>query len=302
VTRLPNLAAAETFIWLNARLLDRHRYTHLFKDGDVEAVLAALRPYQNTDGGFGHALEPDGRGAGSQPLHVYSALEMLDQIGHFQDQMVTRAVDSIASVTADDGGVPAALPSVRSDPRAPWFNVDGDSPPGSLLPTAGVAGLLHKNQVKHLWLQNATSFSWRAIEALEETHPYELDFCLTFLNHVPDRDRAEREAERLGRLVRERRLVARSSDAADGVVTPPGYAPDEVHTPLDYAQRPTSLARRWFSEQEIEMELDALADAQDDDGGWYFNWRQWNSAATLEWRGWITVRALTILMAYGRMT
>lgn len=35
MTQAVNLAAAETFIWLNARLIDRHRYTHLFKGGDA---------------------------------------------------------------------------------------------------------------------------------------------------------------------------------------------------------------------------------------------------------------------------
>src|SRR5947209_7756922 len=36
-------AAAETFIWSTARLLDRHRYAMLFKDGPAEPVIAALR-------------------------------------------------------------------------------------------------------------------------------------------------------------------------------------------------------------------------------------------------------------------
>ena len=81
----------------------------------------------------------------------------------------------------------------------------------------------------------------------------------------------------------------------------PGYAPGEVHTPLDYALRPDSLARRWFSDAEIALALDALATAQADDGGWSFNWRDWNPATTIEWRGLVTVRALTILRAYGRL-
>ena len=52
-------AAAETFVWSAARLVDRHRYTMLFADGSAEPVIAALSAYRNADGGFGHALEPD---------------------------------------------------------------------------------------------------------------------------------------------------------------------------------------------------------------------------------------------------
>lgn len=33
--------------------------TIIFEDGSVDAVLAALGPYQNNDGSFAHSLEPD---------------------------------------------------------------------------------------------------------------------------------------------------------------------------------------------------------------------------------------------------
>jgi len=298
MSRTPDLAAADAFVWRTARLLERHRYAYLFHGGSPEAVLAALRPYQNPDGGFGNALEPDARGAASQPAHVHFALQVLDEIGRLHDPMVPRALDYLAAVTAADGGVPMALRTIRQAPRAPWWDAEEEAPPGGLLPTAGIAGLLLAHGVDHPWLDGATAFCWREIAALTHTHPYEVDFCLAFLDRAPDRGRAEREAERLGRLVRAQRLVALDRDAVD---VPPGYAPGEVHTPLDYAPTPASLARRWFSDAEIERSLDALAAAQGEDGGWHFNWRDWNPATTLEWRGCVTLRALTTLRAYGRL-
>lgn len=301
MSRTVDLAAAESFIWQTARLLERHRYAYHFKGGNPAQVLAALQPYQNPDGGFGNALEPDFRGVDSQPVLAHGALWVLDEIGQCQGPLAQQVCDYLASVTAPNGGVPAVLPSVRGYPRAPWFNVDDDAPPGSLLPTAGIAGLLHKNRVEHPWLDTATSFCWQAIAALEDTHPYEVEFSLTFLDHVPDREHATREADRLGRLVRERNLVALGPERPDEAQIPPGYAPGEVHTPLDYATTPASLARRSFSDQEITRALNALEEAQGEDGGWYFNWREWNPATTLEWRGWITVDTLLKLRAYGRL-
>jgi hypothetical protein len=293
-------AAAEAFIWRTARLLERHRYAYHFRGGDPARVLAALLAYQNPDGGFGNALEPDFRGVDSQPVLVHGALRVLDEIGQCRGPLGQQVCDYLASVTAPNGGVPAVLPSVREYPRAPWFNVD-DAPPGSLLPTAGIAGLLHKNRVEHPWLDRATSFCWQAIAALEDTHPYEVEFCVTFLNNAPDRERATREADRLGRLVRERKLVALDPDRQDEAQIPPGYAAGEVHTPLDYAPTPASLARRWVSDEEITRHLHALEEAQGEDGGWYFNWRDWNPATTLEWRGMITLETLLKLRAYGRL-
>ena len=76
----PDLRAAERFVDLSARLLDRHRFAFQFKHGAVDAVVDALRPYQNADGGFGHALEPDARGAASQPIHVLAALQVLEEV------------------------------------------------------------------------------------------------------------------------------------------------------------------------------------------------------------------------------
>jgi len=116
---------------------------------------------------------------------------------------------------------------------------------------------------------------------------YEARALLVFLEHVPDRRRAEEAFARIGRLVRERKLVELDPTA-----------PGEVHRPLDYARSPHSLARSLFSDEVISAQLDALVAAQQSDGGWMFNW---NPATTLEWRGWLTVETLRILRAYGRL-
>lgn len=288
-TRRPDLQRAETFIWLNGRLLERYRYACLFKSGDVGAVLAALGPYQNPDGGFGNSLEPDLRGPTSQPVPLWFALEVLDEVDGFGDPMVGRACDYLQAITRPDGGVPFVLPSVRADPRGPYWETE-DDPPGGLLPTAGIAALLHKHRVSHPWLGPATEFCWRQIDAVEGTNPYEMRFILPFLEEVPDRDRAEQAFGRISPKIFEQDLVA-FDPSAEG----------EVHTPLNFAPRPQSLARRLFTDQVIEAHLDALAQTQRPDGGWMFNWSEWNPATTLEWRACVTIDVLKTLSAYGRL-
>jgi hypothetical protein len=228
-------------------------------------------------------------------------LAILDEIGAGRDPLVARAVGYLAAVTAPDGGVPIARPGLRLDLQAPWLKPSTGAPAGRLLPTAGIAAMLHKNRVEHPWLAPATDFCWRAIAALERTHPYEVEATLLFLEHAPERQRAARAADRLGRLVRDQHLVLPDPDDRAEGYTAAGYGPGEVHTPLDYAPTPTSLARRWFSDAAIARHLDALERAQGADGGWRFNWRAWNAAATLDWRGVVTIRALTLLRAYGRL-
>ncbi|HET9610123.1 MAG TPA: hypothetical protein VFP06_10985 [Acidimicrobiales bacterium] len=120
------LDAAERYVLLNARLIERHRFARLFRDGPAEAVVAALRLYGNPDGGFGNGLEPDLRGAGSQPEPVAFALRILHETGGGLDgdaapggALVRQACDWLATATTPDGGVPWVLPSVTRSPRGP---------------------------------------------------------------------------------------------------------------------------------------------------------------------------------------
>jgi len=193
--------------------------------------------------------------------------------------------DHIASLTAPDGGVPVALPNMREWAHAPWWGIGTD---GTLLATALLYARLHGD---HPWKTGAEAFCWRAIEAIEKTHPYEVESAITFLDAAPDRERAAKEAERLGRLVHEQELVGRQ---------PEGYSPGEIHHPHDFAKSPESLARAWFGDEEIERSLDHLAGRQREDGGWDITWAVWTPAIAIEWSGPITIAALKILRAYGR--
>lgn len=274
---------ARSFIWHSARVLEQRRFEHLFDGAGAEPVLTALLAYRNTDGGYGHALEPDGRGPTSQPLHVLTALHLLDELG--AKEHVPPVLDFLTAITAPDGGLPMGLPTARDHPHAPWIAIEET---GGLLLTAQVAAALHKIGAEHPWLDAATDYCWRHIEALTATHPYEAGACVQFLDRVPDRARAEQHAERLGRLVR------------DGM-SHEGYDAAETHQPHDFAPVPTSLARRWYSDEEFDRSLDELVAAQEEDGGWNFAWGRWTPVTEFEWRPIVTIEALLKLRAYGRI-
>ncbi|TDC62629.1 hypothetical protein E1200_25090, partial [Actinomadura sp. GC306] len=116
-----HLTRAADFMRRSARLIDRHRFALHFRGGPAGPVLQALRAYENPDGGYGHALEPDLRGEGSQPVATQHALQFLHEAGADDDPAVTRTGDYLASITRADGGVPFVLPTVRDTPHAPWW-------------------------------------------------------------------------------------------------------------------------------------------------------------------------------------
>ncbi|PZT68406.1 hypothetical protein DN402_09910 [Streptomyces sp. SW4] len=293
------LARAERFVWLTARVLEQHLFAHHFRDGSAEAVVTALDAYRNEDGGYGHALEPDLRGPVSQPLHTAHALRVLDAVGRCGGQRVERVCRYLTAVSTAEGALPAVHPSQRGYPAAPFVPVV-DDPPGALLTTGPVVGLLHRNEVWHAWLFRATDFCWQAVESLRTSHPYEIEAAVTFLDAVPDRPRAQAAADRLGRLVREQRLAVLDPDDVAAYPVAPGYAPGEHHFPHDYASTPRSLARAWFTDDEMARSLDHLAAGQQEDGGWPVTWRRWAPVPVVEARPKVTIEALATLRAYGR--
>lgn len=249
-------------------------------------MIDALRPYQNSDGGFGHALEPDLRGPESQPVPVEMALQVLDATGEIDADMVDGILRYLESITRPDGGVPWVLPS--PSPRGPWW-VPVDGLPGSLNPTASIAGLLLKHGVSHPWVTRATEFCWTAIDGLSAPDPFDVLSVLKFLENAPDRPRADLSWALLRPLVLS---VAELDPQAEGY----------VHGPLDFAPLPGSLARAAFPTDVIAQHLDALSAKQKDDGGWDFAFPAWTPITRFEWRGWVTVDALLTLHANGRLS
>ncbi|MER5811942.1 hypothetical protein ABT143_27780 [Streptomyces sp. NPDC002033] len=293
------LARAEPFIWLTARVLEQRRFSFHFLGGEADAVDAALGAYLGADGGYGHALDPDLRGPLSQPLHTAHALRVLDGLGRCSGQRIERLCRHLTRVSTPEGALPLALPGPRAYPGAPYHPVH-DDPPGELLTTGPVVGLLHRNRIWHAWLFRATDFCWERIETLRHWHPYEVQSAVAFLDGAPDRPRAAAAADRLGRLVRERRLAVLDPDRREEYPPAPGYAAGERLFPYDYAARPGSLARGWFTDEEMRRSLDFLAAQQQPDGGWPVHRRAWAPGSSLERRPIATLEALLTLRAYGR--
>ncbi len=280
------LEAAQTFIWGNARLLERLLFAYLFKEGKRQPVIAALRAYQNDDGGFGHALEPDKRTPNSQPVDQDFALRVLDGLG-FDEEMAQRVCGFLMSITTDEGGVPFVLPTVRNAPRADWWNTD-DNPPASINPTASIAGLLYKYGCHHVWLDKVTPFCWRKIENLHEGSAHDFLCAISFLENTPDRERAEQAFQKISAQLFAKNLIAFDPQAE-------GY----VKKPLEWAPTPNSLCRHLFDDSVIDNHLEAMASQQQVDGGWPISWPAISPMCEWEYRGVVTIRALKTLKAYG---
>jgi hypothetical protein len=285
---------AYEFMQTHARVLDRRRFDLVARDGEPDGAVAAMAAYANADGGFGWALEPDLRDPGSQPAGALHAFEVLDEIEPATSPLAARLCDWLESVSLPDGGLPFALPGVGGPGTAPWW-AGADTSRSSLHITSAVCGIAHRVAdhdeavAAHPWLAAATDYCLREIAALERS-PFAiaLRFILLFLDAAHDRaDAAARELERMAAWIPE-----------SGSMPVAGGAEGEQIRPLDFSPEPGRPLRARFSPEVIAADLERLAAEQREDGGWEVDWNPSSPAAALEWRGYATVRAVSILTAH----
>ena len=197
--------------------------------------------------------------------------------------LVRGAIDWLATIAPAEGGAAFAEPPCRRGPHAPWW-VPAEGNPASLIQTGQIAGVLYARGFTHPWLDRRDrGHVGAASTQLTEPNAYEMFGVLAFLQHVPDRPRAQ-DAFSVSARCSWSGTWSRSTRRRRG----------DVHTPLDFAPLPGSIARALFDDATIAAHLDHLAGAQRDDGGWMFNWLAWSPAAEADWRGFLTVDALRV--------
>lgn len=277
------------FVWQNARLLDRAIFEYHFLDGSPDRILSILRLYQNVDGGFGHALEPDLRARESQPLFVEFALRTLYDCNLRDPELAYRACEFIASHSDLERGIPTLLPSSQSYPRADhMLNSDWLQP--SMDRLVGLVGMLNWQGVQHPWLPGAVEVGlhYLATTTDADAHTILTAFCLV------ESVSKHRSVDQLFRKLAQALLKA-DYFCLELPIKSYGL------TPLVFAPSPNSYCRKIFTDTQIEAHLDELLTQQQADGGWSIMWTPPSEMARGEWRAQKTVIALATLRAYGKI-
>jgi hypothetical protein len=292
-----DLSRAASFLAGHGRLLDRRRFELIVGATGPDAVLAALDGYRNDDGGYGWGLESDLRAPESQPGGALHAFEVFEDIAPTTTPRAIELCDWLDSVTLPDGGLPFALPVVDANACAPFW-ADADHTASALQSTAFAAGAAlrvaaHDPAVAaHPWLARATQYCFDAIGALDSApHAIALAFAVRLLDAAYERyPAAPPLLARLAKFVPD-----------TGLVPVQGGSEGETMRALNFASVPASPASALLHAGVIDAELDELAARQQDDGGWTVDFASYSPAATLEWRGYVTVGAVLTLKRAGRL-
>lgn len=275
---------ARRFIYSEARLLERLLFEVKFEGAEPETIGRLVSAYQNPDGGFGHALEPDVRCPESQPLFVEMGLSAM-QDARWRDREISLSICSFLEKISNGGGlVPILLPSALESPHAAHWTSTGK--PG-INPTAGICGLLHYQGIEHPWLTRATDTCCELLLRNPPDEAHSLLCAARLAEHLPDRQVAGNLIDRIAEALPKARFYISSVSAEEYGLTP-----------LHYAPFPASSLRPLFTQEQIEQHLEGLMSKQQEDGGWPISWSPPGPASQSEWRGRGTLEALLTLVSY----
>ena len=165
---------AEEYIWANARVLEQRRFELLFKGGAKAPSSRRSSPTRRPTAATGTRWSPTG--AARRASRRTSGPRW--RPSKTPAPRTPTSATTCRRITAPDGGVPVALPSLEPYPHAPWWRIGTE---GSLLATSLLYAPLARHGVEHPWLAQAESFCWAQIDAIEKTHPYEVEAA----HHVP---------------------------------------------------------------------------------------------------------------------
>lgn len=273
----------------NARLLERRLFQVHFEGESPDCIGQIIRAYQNSDGGLGHALEPDVRCQESQPLFVSIGMEALEEAQCHDTKLAKSLCNYLQSISDKNGLVPCLQKTAYQSPIAGhWINANID--PG-LNPTVEICGLLHYQGVQHDWLLRATETCCKMILNNPPLEAHTLYCASRLAEYLPDRPTAMNPLDTIGAALPKARFFIPA-------------APVKTYglTPLHFAPKPSSMCRALFTQAQIDGHLEYLIEQQQADGGWPISWEAPGRASELEWRGRWTLAAICRLVDYGMIS
>ncbi len=112
---------------IEARPLENALYRYYFKKGEPQDIAKELEIFQNSDGGFGHGLEPDFWTPDSSAMATSIGLKYLKLVEHLPEgkDMIRKAITYLENTyNSDRKGWFSVPQSVNDYPHAPWWTFD----------------------------------------------------------------------------------------------------------------------------------------------------------------------------------
>ncbi len=290
-----------------ARPLEQALFACHFEGAGPETALAELAAFQNDDGGFGHALEPDFRTPTSSALATGLGLQLLRELDiPAEHPLVKRAVHYLLTTLDQPTHTWRVVPlDTNQYPHAPWWH-DQD---GSLadrfeqfliIPRGLLVGLLshYSALVPPDWLEDITADTISHIESAMKIVSGGGSVLEYTIGLAESKNLPPHYVERLKRVI--------FTVIPESVVRDPAKWDTYCITPLKVVSSINSLGASLIW-REIQQHLDYQVDHQSPEGCWEPSWSWMGSypenweQARVEWCGHLTLDTLNKMKAFGRI-
>ena len=285
------------------RDLERKLFSYLYEEDPCDKVIEELSRYQNEDGGFGNALEPDFRLPHSSPMATSVAFQIivkLDCDSAPKREMISRAMAYLEKTFIPERMGWLSVPeSVNDFPHAPWWHFDSERGMSPIdinwgNPTAEIIGYLHRyREYTSLDVDALIENAIEYLNGMKEFVSFHEIFCFERLHSQLDTERAKRLENKIVQAVSN--LTCCDEDE---------WKSEYTARPLDFATGPD----RTFGIDGalIEKNLDFYVQALQSNGrikpAWSKNIYNGDLApAWDEWSAILTLRALETLRNFGRV-
>lgn len=296
--------ATRQYLFDSGRPLDQARFRFFFENGDAADVVSQLTRFQNPDGGFGHALEPDLRTPASSAIATATGLAILRSISApSAEPVVPRVIDYlVATYDAERQRWPIVPPAVEEAPHAPWWTYAESEQNfgGSLInPTASIAGYLYDYPTltpSSLLSEVSDALLSRLERAPDKMEMHDLQCWIVLA-----------QARELPEPMRQQVETKLHPAVQATIEHDPQKWTSYGLPPLDVASSPDSFLAGAIERPLIEANLDFVIDQQLPDGSWPIPWnwaavdeQAW-AQAERDWKGHTAVNRLLVLRAYDRI-
>lgn len=293
---------AQYTILENGRELEKRLFAYYFMDGPANNVVEEIAGYQNVDGGFGNAIEPDFRLPASSPMATSVAFQHLI---HFDDLPLAKGVISKAIAYLDNTYISEregwfAVPKTVNDyPHAPWWEFDEEKGMCAIdanwgNPTAEIIGYLQRySEFTSLDVDRLIGKAIEYLESKSEFSSFHEIFCFMRLYNLLDKKMATRLRPKLSEAVCS--LISKDQEE---------WRTEYVARPLDFVSSPDEFycIDRELIEDNIEYYIKELQTYGKIKPTWSKSFYDGEmSTAWDEWVAIITLRVLLILKSFGRI-
>lgn len=286
------------FIKKSGRILDYYLILNLIEESNYEKeIIAELLKYQNPDGGFGNALEPDNQMNESSTLSTNIACEIIDTLTINEKKKVIEDIIKYFESTYKENtkSFDFVTKEIMNYPHAVWWNFESIDSFGYLNPNPEIIGFLCKHS-EYLNYINPEELKKYMIDYIKDyIYDCKEEHSLYSIRRMIDRMNCPNTLEIEELFIKQiQEVIVIDEEKWGKYVAEPINFINNINHPL-YSKYKDSVSKN------LQFTLDNIGE----DNVWFpkWGWFQYEDVfektAKYQWMGYLTYKNIKLLINFG---